>query len=628
MKKYLFLFLLFSSISVAQELRGIWLSRNELTNKANIAAIMDSLASMNFNVVYVNAWSRGYPLFQSDVFFQKTGLTIDPLYAGRDILAEAIAEGHRRGMSVEAWFEYGFVGGFDGYLPGTSGKGKIFDVHPEWTAKKSDGSEANPLGSGGNFYWMAHSRPDVQKFLLDLHMEVARKYDIDGIEFDRIRYAGNVYGYDQFTDSLWKASHGGAAPPANAADPEWMRFRADILNNFMRRAYDSIKAINPHVMVTNAPGFYSSSSYQSYNDNLQDWFQWVETGSVDHVQVQMYVSSANTLNAYLNYIFSNPIRSITKKEKIFPALAFAPNGNAVATTELQSMVTATRTRGMFGNAWWYYGDLNATYNNYLRTTAYPTKAEMPGRPAGWRTPGIIINEGDSGVVKSDGWVTTNIKGFAGFSFAADSAENKWIEYTMDVPASGWYEVYAYQVTSGIRTLKAPFDLFDSSGTSRRVLIDQQNVKNTGWVKVGDAYLHKGKRKVLRLSNENIGANRSVSADAVMLIVNRKLSPTITVTGAPDRNFTVAQPNNFWLGQNFPNPFNPETTIRFRLPSAGPASVAVYDLLGRRVATAAERNFPAGVHSVTWNGGGFPSGLYFYRLHTGAATLTKKMLLLR
>ena len=76
-------------------------------------------------------------------------------------------------VSGVAGAEYGLVGGYNGYFPGTSGKGKIFDVHPEWVAKKLDGTEVNSVGH----YWMAPSRPEVRQFLLELHREVAQKYD-------------------------------------------------------------------------------------------------------------------------------------------------------------------------------------------------------------------------------------------------------------------------------------------------------------------------------------------------------------------------------------------------------------------------------------------------------------------
>jgi hypothetical protein len=83
-----------------------------------------------------------------------------------------------------------------------------------------------------------------------------------------------------------------------------------------------------------------------------------------------------------------------------------------------------------------------------------------------------------------------------------------------------------------------------------------------------------------------------------------------------------------LGQNFPNPFNPETTITFTLPSRTAVSLAVYDILGRRIATLVEGSLPAGLHAAVWDGNACASGVYFYRLLAPGFAQTKKMLMLR
>ena len=113
------------------------------------------------------------------------------------------------------------------------------------------------------------------------------------------------------------------------------------------------------------------------------------------------------------------------------------------------------------------------------------------------------------------------------------------------------------------------------------------------------------------------------------------SGTITVvlpTGVADGSVPLA----YALMQNFPNPFNPSTEIRFDLPYAGDVSLSVYDVLGQKVATLAAGQYPAGHHSVTWNASRQASGMYFYRLQVGDAAAgkgrafvaTKYLLLLR
>jgi mannose/cellobiose epimerase-like protein (N-acyl-D-glucosamine 2-epimerase family) len=88
------------------------------------------------------------------------------------------------------------------------------------------------------------------------------------------------------------------------------------------------------------------------------------------------------------------------------------------------------------------------------------------------------------------------------------------------------------------------------------------------------------------------------------------------------------PSEFRLEQNYPNPFNPATTIEYRVPSAGRVSLEVYDVLGRRVAVLVDRASGPGTFTATWNAGGSPSGVYFYRLIAGGRTETRKAVLLR
>jgi hypothetical protein len=88
------------------------------------------------------------------------------------------------------------------------------------------------------------------------------------------------------------------------------------------------------------------------------------------------------------------------------------------------------------------------------------------------------------------------------------------------------------------------------------------------------------------------------------------------------------PTQYLLLQNYPNPFNPTTTISFALPSESFVSLKVFDLLGRERATLANEKFSAGYHALRWNAEGLPSGIYFYRLHAGGFTMTRRLLLLR
>ncbi len=99
----------------------------------------------------------------------------------------------------------------------------------------------------------------------------------------------------------------------------------------------------------------------------------------------------------------------------------------------------------------------------------------------------------------------------------------------------------------------------------------------------------------------------------------------------DRQSTL--PQSFTLDQNFPNPFNSGTVIRFSLPQADKIELSVYNLAGQKIATLAQGLRPAGSYAINWDGRdkqgrALASGLYFYRLQSAAQIKTRKLLLVR
>jgi hypothetical protein len=88
------------------------------------------------------------------------------------------------------------------------------------------------------------------------------------------------------------------------------------------------------------------------------------------------------------------------------------------------------------------------------------------------------------------------------------------------------------------------------------------------------------------------------------------------------------PETFALHQNFPNPFNPTTTIQYALPTGSLVSLQVFDILGREVATLVNEFKNAGEHQVQFNASGLGSGVFFYRLQAGRFIETKRMMLVK
>jgi hypothetical protein len=88
------------------------------------------------------------------------------------------------------------------------------------------------------------------------------------------------------------------------------------------------------------------------------------------------------------------------------------------------------------------------------------------------------------------------------------------------------------------------------------------------------------------------------------------------------------PNSFSLSQNFPNPFNPTTKIKFDVPQTSFTKLIIYNLLGREVATLVNEELKPGTYQTDWDASGFSSGVYFYKIIAGEYTETKKMVLMK
>lgn len=100
----------------------------------------------------------------------------------------------------------------------------------------------------------------------------------------------------------------------------------------------------------------------------------------------------------------------------------------------------------------------------------------------------------------------------------------------------------------------------------------------------------------------------------------------SIVGANDPSSQI--PAVYSLGQNFPNPFNPATTISFSLPEKNNVNLEVFDINGKLVSTIISGYLEAGEHSYSFNASGYSSGIYFYRLVTGEFSQVNKMILVK
>ncbi len=114
----------------------------------------------------------------------------------------------------------------------------------------------------------------------------------------------------------------------------------------------------------------------------------------------------------------------------------------------------------------------------------------------------------------------------------------------------------------------------------------------------------------------------------LLIVENGKASTLKELPVSNESEPTTLPNNITLFQNYPNPFNPSTVISFQLPVSSSVKLAVFDMLGRKIATLVDGKSPAGLQEVTFNAQGLASGMYFYRLEANGFTLTKRLTIIK
>ncbi len=271
------------------EIRGVWLTNVDsdvLTSRARIVGALDSLAARGVNTVFPVVWNKGWTLHPSEVMARTFGPDArqDTAYVRRgreagtapfDPLAAVVEEGHRRGMVVIPWFEFGFATSYQ------ANGGHILAAKPHWAARDRTGG----LLTKNGFEWMNAFHPEVQAFMLDLVAEVVRRYDVDGIQGDDRLPALPAQGdYSATTRDLYARAHGGAALPDDPLDPAFVAWKARLLTDFGGRLYRTVKDADPCAIVSLSPSVWPWSR----DEYLQDWPAWIRANQVDWLHPQNY----------------------------------------------------------------------------------------------------------------------------------------------------------------------------------------------------------------------------------------------------------------------------------------------------------------------------------------------------
>ncbi|HAH08174.1 MAG TPA: hypothetical protein DCM05_16890 [Elusimicrobia bacterium] len=351
------------------ELRGVWLTSVDssvLEGRKSIAEAMEFLEQHHFNAVFVVVWNSAYTLYPSRVMERRFGTAIHPRFAGRDPLADVVAEAHARGIAVIAWFEYGMAASY------RAGGGPILKKNPSWAERDSSGK----LLTKNGFEWLNGFHPEVQDFLLSLVSEVAENYGVDGIQGDDRLPAQPVEGgYSAYTAGLWAAEHGGAQPPKEPRDPAWMRWRADRLTRYAQALSAGAKKSRPGLVVSWSPGPYP----WCYEEYLQDWPAWMKNNSGDIVHPQLYRRSFEAYKEVLSSQLSGAAGSAAGR--MYPGMLISLGSWQAPEKDIVRAVQLNRERGLGGEVFFFFEGLRREGGKLAQALLAGPYAERAALPA-------------------------------------------------------------------------------------------------------------------------------------------------------------------------------------------------------------------------------------------------------
>ena len=345
-KLFVVIALLITGILSAQEpIRGTWVTNvgsDALLNAANVKAAVTLCKQKGINTIFVVVWNGGMTMYLSKHVKKYIGLRQDPVYNGFDPIKEIVKEGHKQGLKVHAWFEFGFS---YSYQDSNSVWAKKY---PHWLSRNNKGE---PLKKN-DFYWWNAFHPEVRSFLNDLVLEVIKKYKVDGIQGDdRMPAMPAEGGYDDFTKALY-IKETGKQVPNDPREAHWLQWKADKISAFGKELYTAVKKKNKNCLVTWSPSIYPWSKEQY----LQDWPAWLKGGYADYFLPQLYRYDIKGYEKILKELAEQIPAS--EQHRFYPGiLTGLANGYKISNEMLQQTIALNRKYGFKGECLFYFESL-------------------------------------------------------------------------------------------------------------------------------------------------------------------------------------------------------------------------------------------------------------------------------
>ena len=365
------------------EFRGLWITRfewpseNPEETKQNIINVMKDLDEANFNAAVFQIRGEAETLYPSP--YEPWSPLIGGKDPGFDPLKLAIEEAHKRGIQFHAYINpMPLASSRGGKPPEHSTPEHLYYLHgPEssdpWICCDENGSLMNARSA--EYWYLSPNIPEVQVYLRKVILDVVKRYDVDGIHLDRIRFPGPQYSHDKIA----KARFYGRGNPNRK---EWFDWQREQLNKFINDLYAEIMTEKPNVILSCAAwGIYNRYNIKGYDkfssgyhDYYQDTWEWIRLGAMDVLMPMIYWNIPDPKPNY-NELVDDFIQGIGANRLIGGQRMY---GDSWETNENINEIKYSREKDILGTVIFSYGSAKkrGAFEEFKKSI-YQNKAPLP-----------------------------------------------------------------------------------------------------------------------------------------------------------------------------------------------------------------------------------------------------------
>lgn len=372
-----------------REARGVWMSRFDYTSadrsrermKSNILNSLRNVRAAKMNMVFFQVRGNADAFYKSDYEPWSALLTgelgKDP---GWDPLEYALETAHSLGIELHAWINTYPAWRAKDNVPPECYPRHIMLQHPEWIVCDKNGDMMKPEEG---YISLSPGVPAVNEHITKVVLDLVKKYDIDGVHFDYIRYPEESiekgYSNDRISRERFNSASG------NPKYLKWDDWQREQINNFVKGVSDSVKNIKPFVKVSAAViGSYKENKWNAYSAVYQDPVNWLTAGKVDFITPMSYMKKEQFTGAMLEW------KKVIGLEDIYPGLA-AYKANEWGWSEIWDEIVYLRETGFKGFVVFAVNSLNKVWkklgedylNGWANVPEYRSaNKEIPGTVSG------------------------------------------------------------------------------------------------------------------------------------------------------------------------------------------------------------------------------------------------------